>query len=414
MNTVLTPGGNPAGPGPSDTTPPWLRPPVPPAQPPSAPSGPQEPNRPPRRWARASLAALLGVGLTVGGGAAGATIVSHDQGTATPAAATVVTTGGAASTPATGSQATVESVAANLLPVVVEITAQGQQGTATGSGVVMRSDGYILTNNHVVEGASQLSVTTSSGVRLDAQLVGAAASNDIAVLKVNQTGMKAATFARSANVRVGQSVIAVGSPFGLSGSVTTGIVSALNRVVSEGSEQTGASAEQQIAGAIQTDAAINPGNSGGALADSTGAVIGINTAIASGGSDSNAGVGFAIPSDQALKVANAIISGDAVQIPYLGVQGTSQVTEQQAQQYGLGNRSGALVEQVVGGGPAASGGLKAGDLVTSVNGTAVTSWDELISAGRTLTIGQSAELKVIRSGRELTLHVTPVARPANP
>jgi putative serine protease PepD len=401
MTNLYTPGPQH---GPSDApttpqaTPPWLRPPTePPSTPPSS--------RPPRRAGKAALAGLLAVGLTVGGGAVGATLADRD---ATPVTRTAVVSGGSSS--ATAGLTDVEQVANALLPVVVDITATSPQGQATGSGVIMRADGHILTNAHVVNGATSVSVTTSSGERLDAQVVGIDTGNDIAVLKVDGNGLQAATFARSSEVKVGQAVIAVGSPFGLSGSVTTGIVSALNRVVTAGDEAGGSS--EQIAGAIQTDAAINPGNSGGALANAAGQVIGINTAIASG-SGGSAGVGFAIPSDQALKVAEAIIAGKPAQTPFLGVQGSSRITSQQAQQYGLGSNSGAFVQSVVAGGPAAKAGLREGDLITKLGGTTVRGWDDLVSAGRSLTVGTATEITIIRDGHEQTLQITPAARPAS-
>jgi putative serine protease PepD len=199
--------------------------------------------------------------------------------------------------------------------VELQVSSAGQQGT--GSGVVLRSDGFIVTNAHVVEGATRITVTLQSGERVGAELVGSDATDDLAVVRIAKRGLKAATFGRSASLAVGQRVVAVGSSFGLEGSVTEGIVSALHRVVLTGGRGQDSS---DLIDAVQTDAAINPGNSGGALADERGRVIGITTAIESSNGD-NAGVGFAIPSDRAVQVADQLIAGRQVTVSSLGVTG---------------------------------------------------------------------------------------------
>jgi putative serine protease PepD len=217
-------------------------------------------------------------------------------------------------------QGTIAQVAAAVQPTVVSITATSSYAQSTGSGVILRSDGVIMTNAHVVTGADQLSVKFSDGRTARAKLLGSDSAHDIAVIKASGvSGLKPATLGDSGRLAVGDSVLAVGSPLGLDGSVTSGIVSALGRTISEGGADQNPdpyarrSAPQQsasIANAVQTDAAINPGNSGGALVNGAGQVIGVNTAIATTSSGSGSiGVGFAIPINDAKKVAGAIIAG---------------------------------------------------------------------------------------------------------
>jgi putative serine protease PepD len=308
--------------------------------------------------------------------------------------------GGGGSTGASGSSASdAKAVARAVLPTVVElqVSSAGQQGT--GSGVVLRSDGYILTNAHVVEGATQITVTLQSGERVDAELVGSDATDDLAVVRVAKTGLQAATVGRSASLAVGQRVIAVGSSFGLEGSVTEGIVSALHRVVLTGGPGQDSS---DLIDAIQTDAAINPGNSGGALADDRGRVIGITTAIESS-SGANAGVGFAVPIDRAVQVADQLIAGRQVTVSYLGVSGGAED----------GDGQGARIQQVSPGGPASDAGLRSGDLVTRLGDRAVRSWEDLVLAIRQVEAGSRVEVRVRRGSAEQTLQVTAGSRPVD-
>jgi putative serine protease PepD len=373
-----------------------------PPPPPEPPRPPTTPPRPPRSWLRPLLAVLIAVLLPVGGGVVGALVAARGE---EPAATGPVLV--PASTASSGEAGDVESVARSLLRVVVEVNVANGSGQGTGSGVVMRSDGYVLTNAHVVDGADSVTLTFSTGERLPARVVGTDAATDVAVLKVDRGGLAVATFADADDLRVGQRVIAVGSPFGLSGSVTTGIVSATDRVVTGGGDA-------QIVGAIQTDAAINPGNSGGALADAAGQVVGINTAIATGGgSGGNAGVGFAIPSGTALDVAGKLIAGKPVELPYLGVRGGQDVTGRPGDQSGLATRSGALIQQVESGSPAAEAGLRTGDLVIRAADRQINNWDALVSAIRRSAIGRPLQLRIIRDGREQAVTVTPVARPGS-
>jgi putative serine protease PepD len=294
-----------------------------------------------------------------------------------------------------------KAVARAVLPAVVElqVSSAGQQGT--GSGVVLRSGGYILTNAHVVEGATRITVTLQSGERVDAELVGSDATDDLAVVRVAKTGLQAATVGRSASLAVGQRVIAVGSSFGLEGSVTEGIVSALHRVVLTGGPGQDSS---DLIDAIQTDAAINPGNSGGALADDRGRVIGITTAIESS-SGANAGVGFAVPIDRAVQVADQLIAGRQVTVSYLGVTGGAEGDD--------GGSQGARIQQVSPDGPAADAGLRSGDLVTRVGDRTVRSWEDLVLAIRQLEAGSTVKVRVRRGSAEQTLQVTVGSRPVD-
>ncbi|HEX6677471.1 MAG TPA: trypsin-like peptidase domain-containing protein [Actinomycetes bacterium] len=301
----------------------------------------------------------------------------------------------------------VQAVANAVLPVVVQVEAGSGTSRATGSGVIMTSDGYLLTNAHVVAGANRILVTLPSAEELRARLVGRDAGSDLAVLKLQRSGLPVANFGSSASLRVGELAVAVGSPFGLRGSVTTGIISALHRVVNLPGSGAGASGD--LVNAIQTDAAVNPGNSGGALANASGQVVGINTAIAANGqTEANAGIGFAIPIDEALEVARQLIAGRPVRVPFLGVQAVADLSPEVAEQYQLGGRAGALVQSVLAGSPAADAGLRGGDLVVRVAGRAVRGWDELKVAVRQVEVGQTITIVVVRQGRELTLSITPV------
>jgi S1-C subfamily serine protease len=301
----------------------------------------------------------------------------------------------------------VQAVANAVLPVVVQIEAGNGSGRATGSGVIMTRDGYVITNAHVVAGAERILVTLPSAEELRARLVGRDAGSDLAVVKVQRAGLPVANFGSSSRLRVGELAVAVGSPFGLRGSVTTGIISALHRVVNLPGSGGGAAGD--LVNAIQTDAAVNPGNSGGALANASGQVVGINTAIATNGqNEANAGIGFAIPIDEALEVARQLIAGRPVRVPFLGVQAVADLSPEVAEQYQLGGRAGALVQSVLAGSPAAVAGLRGGDLVVRVAGRAVRGWDELKVAVRQVEVGQTIPIVVVRQGRELTLSITPI------
>ncbi len=289
-------------------------------------------------------------------------------------------------------------IAASVQPMVVVI----ETGNAEGSGVVISSDGYIVTNNHVVAAGngSAVQVTFNSGKKLTAKVVGTDPKTDLAVVKADVTGLAAASWGDSDNVNVGDTVLAIGSPLGLQGSVTAGIVSALHRTIQVGGEQDSPlqapSATTTIGDAIQTDAPINPGNSGGALVNTSGQVIGINSAIATGssGSSGNIGVGFAISANKAKAVAAQLIAGQKVSHPYLGIS------------VGESTNGGAQVQQVVAGSPAAKAGLQQGDVVTKVNDKAIANSEDLIGAVQSSSVGSHLTLTLSRNGSEQTVTVT--------
>ena len=301
----------------------------------------------------------------------------------------------------------VAGIAAKVMQSTVSIAVSGGGSRGTGSGVVIRSDGYILTNNHVVEsGAGQggeITVTFDGAAKeLPAQIVGLDPVTDLAVIQVKAGAqLPAATLGQSRALVVGDPVIAIGSPLGLSGTVTTGIVSALNRTVNVPSE--GGAASNPLFNAIQTDAAINPGNSGGALVNGRGEVIGINSAIATlggggggpgGDPGGSIGVGFAIPIDEARSVAEEIIRTGRATHPSIGVSAATVGSDS--------DRKGALVRELSNGGAASRSGLESGDLITKVGSTEVTSVDELILAIRKNKIGDTVTVTYVRNGQDRT------------
>lgn len=301
------------------TPPPWTYPgsPVPP--PPLSPLPPDA--KPPRRVRRGAVAAVAAAALVAGGfgGAIGAFV--GDDGAAQPAAAATATTTPVVSSGTEGTD--VSAVVAKVMPSVVQINVQLRNGEGIGSGVIISPDGRILTNNHVVDGAQQIAVTLSDGRTVEADVVGTDPESDLAVIQAKDvSGLTAASFGDSTTVKVGDEVIAIGSPGGLQGTVTTGIVSALDRkvTVDDSDQQRGpfpfTGQEQRDGGtttyqALQTDAAINQGNSGGPLFNTAGEVIGINSAMYSpvtgpDGSAGSVGIGFAIPSNQAQQVIDKL------------------------------------------------------------------------------------------------------------
>jgi putative serine protease PepD len=315
---------------------------------------------------------------------------------------------------------TYAGIAAKVLPSVVSINVTGTNESDTGSGVVLSSDGYILTNNHVVAAAANggsTSVTFNDGSTKNAKIVGTDSLDDLAVIKVAKTGLSAASLGNSSAIQVGDPVLAVGSPLGLSGTVTSGIVSALNRPVETQQQNqqqqdpfglgggSGQTTNPTVIDAIQTDAAINPGNSGGALVDSVGQVIGINSAIASLGSDvlgsaqsGNIGVGFAIPINQARVIANELIKSGHATHPLLGVSLLDQTTST-----GLDR---AVVHAVTSGGPADKAGIKAGDVITAIAGQRTAGADAVIASIRSHQPGQRVTVTFERGGSSHTVTVT--------
>jgi S1-C subfamily serine protease len=297
----------------------------------------------------------------------------------------------------------VADIAQRLEPAVVSIAVHTSSVDGIGSGVVIDKSGYILTNNHVVsadaDGGGTLTVTFNDKSTVPAKIVGRDTLTDLAVLKVATSSLTVASLGDSSKLAVGDPVIAIGSPLGLTGTVTSGIVSALNRPVHVSGDDTDTNA---VIDAIQTDAAINPGNSGGPLVDAQGAVIGINSAIASlpstgDGQPGSIGLGFAIPIDTARTIAQELIrTGKAVHAS-IGLS-TRAVTD--------GSREGAYIVQVSPGGPGAKAGLKAGDVVTLADGTLITSGDELTVVVQEHAPGDTISLKYFRGSTELTTTVT--------
>ncbi len=273
----------------------------------------------------------------------------------------------------------------------------------TGSGVIINSDGYIVTNNHVIRGASKILVTTQDKRRLEGRVIGADAASDLAVVKVEQKNLPAATLADSDKVKVGEWVIAVGNPLGVGTTVTAGIVSAI-RQFPDGS---------QYKSVIQTDAAINRGNSGGALADIKGRLIGINSFILSP-SGGNIGLGFAIPSNTMRTVISELISKGRIARPYLGVA-FGNLDDTAKDYFQIPNDiSGALVSQVLENSPASTAGLQRFDIIRKVNGKTVAKAEDLSSTIQSLKIGDKLEMVVWREGREGKATARLQERPAMP
>lgn len=317
----------------------------------------------------------------------------------------------------TGDDATLaEAVAQKALPSVVNINvytasqsqAQGfmrssstQEYTQSslGSGVILSDDGYILTNYHVIEGADKLQVVASGG-EYEAKVVGTDPSSDLAVIKIEASGLPAVEIGSSSDLITGEWVMAVGSPFGLEQSVSTGIVSAVSR---SSSSLYSSESEAIYTNMIQTDAAINPGNSGGALVDKNGKLIGINTLIAST-SGSSSGVGFAIPVDYAMKIAEQIIAGQTPSHAQLGVSLTT-VNSSVAARYNLPVSEGAYVTRVTSNSGASKAGIAEGDIITKVGDSKVTSASDLIIAVRSHNPGDTVSVTFNRSGSEQTVDV---------
>ncbi|TSD99701.1 PDZ domain-containing protein [Skermania sp. ID1734] len=327
------------------------------------------------------------------GGAVGAAVVSTQDSTTTSSSGAVTNALNApqpSTSPVINAPAgSVQAVAAKVLPSVVMIKVAGARAEGEGSGVILSSDGLILTNNHVATGAgpnSNLTVAFADGSTAPAQLVGADPVSDLAVIKVaGKSGLTPIELGSSANLQVGQQVVAIGSPLGLAGTVTSGIISSLNRPVSTSGESGN---QDTVIDAIQTDAAINPGNSGGALVDMNGKLIGINSAIATlgggemtGQQSGSIGLGFAIPVDQARRIAEELIKTGHATHAMIGVSVPSQDTS-----------NGARVIDVQPGSPAASAGIPKGAVITKVDDRVIDSGDALIAAIRSHAPGDKVKV----------------------
>jgi len=327
-------------------------------------------------------------------------VFDRDTTGAAHASATVTATPVATSSRSAAVPTDVSDIYRSVSPGVVYIASTTSQGQASGSGWVYSSDGTIVTNDHVVAGASKVSVRfTENGDPIEAQVVGADPSTDIAVLKIDPSkvngGMKQLQLADSKQIEPGQPAIAIGSPFGLQGTVTSGIVSALGREIQAPNGFT-------ISGVIQTDAAINPGNSGGPLLDDAGRVIGINSQIATNGSDSNSGVGFAVPIDTVKQVVPQLKANGKIARAWLGVS-TSDAAP----------RDGAVVQQVTGA-PAQKAGIRPGDLILTFDGHTIKTASDLSEAVIARKPGDTVKVEVQRNGRRETLTVTLGTRPNQP
>ena len=302
-----------------------------------------------------------------------------------------------------------------------------QYGQALGSGFVWDANGHIVTNNHVVEGADQIEVIFSDGTTVPADVVGTDPDSDLAVLSVKASDglLKPVDVADSDQVKVGQLAVAIGNPYGLDGTMTAEIVSAIGRTMAASDARIGGSG-YSIPDIIQTDAPINPGNSGGVLVNDQGQVIGVTAAIESA-SGSNAGIGFVIPSSIVLRVVPALIEKGSFEHPYLGISGMS-LTPDLAKAMNLDEgQRGALVEEIVPGGPAEKAGLQGsqnaveitgqsvnvgGDVITAIDGQPVKEMDDIIAyLGSQTTVGQKVTLTLLRNGKETSVDVTLEARP---
>lgn len=297
----------------------------------------------------------------------------------------------------------VAGIAQRVLPSVVSIATQSNAGSGTGSGFVIDSGGMILTNNHVVDDVAihggVIRVTLNNGEHYEGTIVGRDASYDLAVVKIAASNLPALQFGDSDKVAVGDSVIAIGSPLGLAGTVTLGIISAKNRAVTAGS----GGSESSFINAIQTDAAINPGNSGGPLVDLSGAVVGINSAIATtgssfGGQSGSIGLGFAIPINQAKKTADQLIKFGSSTYPIMGVSLDTRFA-------GTGAKIPSTNGAVSAGGPADRAGIKPGDIIVEIDGKAIGTADEAIVSVRSHSVGDMIKVKYVRGNvsKEVTL-----------
>ena len=356
------------------------------------------------RWLLpAALAGALVVGGVIGGVIVGATKSSAAPAPAAAASATSL------------SVCNVTSVANQVIPSVVTISAQGRGASGTGSGEVIRSNGYILTNNHVIAVAANggsVQILFADGQTAPATITGRDPQTDLAVLKVDVSRtLQVIAMGNSSSVQVGQATVVLGAPLGLSGTVTSGIISALDRTIQVPAEN---DTSALLVGAIQTDASINPGNSGGAMVNCSGQLIGVPSAGATVPSSSgessggSIGLGFAIPVNLATTIADEIIATGSVTHAYFGLA-TVPIPAKAAADGGVPN--GLYVQGVVTGGPAAQAGLRAGDIITEINGEPATSPVQLQELTLTKKPGDTVPLKYWRNGQTTTVTVTLGAQP---
>lgn len=375
-----------------------------PTGPPGPPVGPGTPAATARgaaagRWGWRALVAFLAGGLVAASGFAASQLTMEEDDVAGPASTTVLTEAGISDAQDAASQGVlppvdVEEPAAYVAQILAPSVVQVETDFGLGSGVVY-GDGLIITNNHVIDGSNTQSVRLADGRTLQAEIVGTDPNTDIAVLSVGEgAGLAVAELAVGDEIDVGQIAVAIGSPFQLQQSVTAGIVSAVNRPVPnrEGTA---------VVAMIQTDAPINPGNSGGALADKEGRVIGINTAIQTDGlSGTNAGVGFAVPIDTAVRIANLLVAGEPIESGFLGVTGADPAD----------GSAGVEIDSIEPDSAAARAGLEVGDRVLSIDDAPVTAIEELAGLVLAQQAGDEVTLKVVRNGEDLEIDATLGAR----
>jgi putative serine protease PepD len=363
------------------------------------PAQPESPKPPKRR----GLALVAATALLVGaaGGIGSAAVYSATTDNAGNNSSVTAPLNGGQAAPVSAPDGSVQNAASKVLPSVVKIAVTSSQGAGTGSGIVISQDGLIVTNNHVVAGAgsgAKIAVMLNDGRTVAATIVGTDPLTDLAVIRADAKDLTPAVLGKSGNLGVGQGVVAIGSPFGLEATVTSGIVSALNRPVTSGDQQQDSTT---VFPAIQTDAAINPGNSGGALIDLAGQVVGINSAIKTAGGSGqseggNIGLGFAIPIDQAKPIIDELVAKGKATHARLGVQvGDAQSAD--------GLTSGATLGEVTSGGAADKAGLKSGDVVTAIDGKAIASGDALVAAVRSHRPDDEVSITFTRAGKSQTV-----------
>ncbi|MCJ7666217.1 MAG: trypsin-like peptidase domain-containing protein [Actinobacteria bacterium] len=295
-----------------------------------------------------------------------------------------------------------EKIRPSVVNIIVKVIQQDifgneQQGEGVGSGIIFSSDGYILTNNHVAGSAKELTVTLYDGREFQARLIGSDSNTDIAVIKIEANGLQPAEFTSIDNITVGELAIAVGSPFGLQQTVTQGVVSAIGRDIQVSSDS------YPMVDLIQTDAAINPGNSGGALVNSSGQVFGINTMIYST-SGANSGIGFAIPSDTAVNIAEQIIENGKAKVPYMGIEMGENTTD----------IKGIFIINVIQGYPAEKYGIKKGDIITEFAGNIMETPYQLLAQLLRHNVGDEVTVKIYRDGEYIEFNMILAESPQQP
>lgn len=348
------------------------------------------PPPPPRRRRRSTIVLVMLVALVAAAIAYPAGRRAAEQQATAPTAQVEDTPAQEDAPPALDAPSPVPEIARTVLPSVAQV----EVGRGAGSAVIYRADGYLVTNNHVVaQGDGDVQVVLADGRRRDAEIVGTAPFTDLAVLRIDEEGLPAATFSSDVP-EIGSTAVAVGSPFGLDATVTAGVVSATDRELQGGGESLG--------GLIQTDAAINPGNSGGALADDHGRVIGINTAILSG-SGTSSGVGFAVPARSVTAVADQLIENGEVRPGFLGINGQD-VSPEAADAFGV--PEGAVIVEVVPGSAADDADLQPEDVIVALDGEPIDSMLGLSSRVLVRQPGDEVTLRVVRAGQERGVTVT--------